>query len=57
MPSPPRRRPSRGAIALGLLAALALTLPFTPGPRADEELVDLTLLFHSAVKGKIEPCG
>jgi hypothetical protein len=31
--------------------------PFLSARLAAEEMVDLTLLFHSAVQGKIAPCG
>jgi hypothetical protein len=51
-------RPRRCALGLG--AALVLLLALVPalGQRpAAEDMVDLTLLFHSAVQGKIEPCG
>lgn len=50
-------RPSPATTGALLLSLGAVLLPFAAGPRADEEMVDLTLLFHSAVKGKIEPCG
>jgi hypothetical protein len=42
-------------------AATALGLALLPGlgrvTRADDDLVDLTLMFNSAVQGKIAPCG
>jgi hypothetical protein len=49
------RRATRGAgLALALLVAL---LPATWQKPAAEDLIDLTLLFHSAVQGKVDPCG
>jgi len=50
----PRRR--RMAALCGLAFAV-LAMPFAHGRLAAEELVDMTLLFHSAVQGKIAPCG
>lgn len=42
-------------------AAAALGLALVPGvghvSKAQEDLVDLTLMFHGAVQGKIAPCG
>jgi hypothetical protein len=51
-------RPRRRALGLGagLVALLALVPALGQRPAA-EDLIDLTLLFHSAVQGKIEPCG
>ena len=53
---------SRGRL-IAATAALVLGFSFAfgalpLGQKAEaEELVDLTLLFHSAVQGKIAPCG
>lgn len=49
-----RRRVLGAGLALALVVAL---LPAAWQKPAAEDLVDLTLLFHSAVQGKIEPCG
>lgn len=47
----------RRKIQVGLLAALVLlAMPLAQSLTA-QETVDLTLLFHSAVQGKIAPCG
>jgi len=51
---PARRRFS--AALCGLAIGLAL-VPLAPQRLGAEELVDITLLFHSAVQGKIAPCG
>ena len=44
--------------AIGLLALVTLlAAPAAWQASQAEETVDLTLLFHSAVHGKIAPCG
>ena len=45
-------------LGLGVLAMVAgLGLGQVQRTEAQEDLVDLTLLFHSATQGKIAPCG
>jgi len=54
-----RRLPLGRRLAAALFAlvfALGLS-PLASERLAAEEMVDLTLLFHSAVQGKIAPCG
>lgn len=43
-------------LAVGFLAALFLAPELTRNASADD-FVDLTLLFHGSVQGKIAPCG
>ena len=47
----------RLAAALFVLVFAVGISPFAHERLAAEELVDLTILFHSAVQGKIAPCG
>jgi hypothetical protein len=54
------RRLQLGRRLAASLFALAFAVglgPFVSERLAAEEMVDLTLLFHSAVQGKIAPCG
>lgn len=50
-----RRRLS--AAALALMTAVGFSAAWLPTSASAEELVDLTLLFHGSVQGKIAPCG
>ena len=43
--------------ALALITALGASPAGLATPASAEELVDLTLLFHGSVQGKIAPCG
>ncbi len=54
-PGRPRGRRSL-VLAVGFLAALFLAPELTRNASADD-FVDLTLLFHGSVQGKIAPCG
>ncbi len=45
-----------GSLLVALVVAIGTITASGPSSEA-EELVDLTLLFHSAVQGKIAPCG
>ncbi len=50
-----RRRLAAAAIAL--MMAVGLSPAWLATSASAEELVDLTLLFHGSVQGKIAPCG
>jgi len=49
------RRNWLGFVALAIVAGLGFGQ--VQRSEAQEDLVDLTLLFHSATQGKIAPCG
>jgi hypothetical protein len=51
------RRRRVAAWATAAAVGLALMPGLWQASSADEDLVDLTLMFHSAVQGKIAPCG
>ena len=44
-------------VALALITGFGLSAAVAPTSASAEELVDLTLLFHGSVQGKIAPCG
>jgi len=49
---------TRSGRAIGILALVTLlSTPFAWKASQAEEMIDLTLMFHSAVQGKIAPCG
>ena len=50
-----RRRLTAAAIAM--MMAFGFSPAWLPASASAEELVDLTLLFHGSVQGKIAPCG
>jgi hypothetical protein len=60
MTSATRPRAGAAILALVLLAALAAGTAGAPAPvraEGDDTWVPVSLLYHSDVKGKIEPCG
>jgi hypothetical protein len=45
------------AVAIAMMMAVGFSPAWLPTSASAEELVDLTLLFHGSVRGKIAPCG
>lgn len=49
---------TRSGRALGIFALVTLlSAPWAWRASQAEEIIDLTLLYHGAVQGKIAPCG
>ena len=43
--------------ALGVLALFVLTVVLPAGPAAAQDSIELTMMYHGSVSGKIAPCG
>ena len=43
--------------SLGALALFVLTTVLPAGPAAAQDSIELTMMYHGSVSGKIAPCG
>lgn len=44
-------------IALSALALFVLTAVIPAGPASAQDSIELTMMYHGSVSGKIAPCG
>lgn len=44
-------------LALSALALFVLTAVVPSGPAAAQDSIELTMMYHGSVSGKIAPCG
>jgi len=47
----------RTTVALGALALFVLAVVLAPRPAAAQDTIELTMMYHGSVGGKIAPCG
>lgn len=47
----------RALSTIGALALFVLTVVLGPRPAAAQDTIELTMMYHGSVGGKIAPCG